>query len=316
MADRKIGTVVERRVLSPVLAVLRLVPEDGNQFPPYQAGQYIALRRENCRLTRKSVGADGTVAYVPDLDESGRQRLGAVSHAYSISSAPFETALGRHLEFYVVLQIDDRGQPGRLTESLFQMDASGDQTISYFYRITGDFTLEKRAAGFRHVVMVGTGSGLAPFAAMIKQLHYEAAEGRPSDVRFTLFHGNRTRDELGYHDEFESIVRAGLIDFVYVPSISRPAADGTDGAGLGAGRANNVLRRVLGMPLKEEEDGDAAAIARAVRPVLPAGLSESRLRDRMDPASTVILTCGNPGGMDDIRHIGGAHGIRVELEEW
>jgi len=328
MAERRIGTVVQRRDLSPILSILRLVPEEGDEFPPYLAGQYIALRRERCRLTKKIVGTGGRIEYVPDLDENGNQRIGPISHAYSISSAPFETSLSRYLEFYVVLQVDDRGQPGRLTESLFQVQTTGDRTISYFYRITGDFTLEKRAAGFRNVVMIGTGSGLAPFAAMIKQLHYEATRGSASDVRYTLFHGNRTCVELGYHDELAAIESQGKLDFVYVPTVSRPSEQDRANAKLGKGRANNLVRRVFGMPLKEEEDlarmsaqgldttEATASLNATVRPILPSGVSESGLRERMDPRTTVILTCGNPVGMADMKHVAEVQGIRFEHEEW
>ncbi len=328
MAERKIGTVVLRRDLSPILSIFRLVPEEGSEFPPYVAGQYIALRREDCRLTKKSVGEDGKIEYVPDLDESGRQRRGAVSHAYSIASAPFETRLSRYLEFYVVLQIDDRGQPGRLSESLFEVHSTGDRTVGYVYRITGDFTLDKRASGFRNVVMIGTGSGLAPFASTIKELHYNATRGSTSDVRYTLFHGNRTYLELGYHDELAAIVRSGKLDFVYVPTVSRPSKQDLENPDLGKGRANNLLRRVFGMPMKEEEDlaglsGQGLDTTRAtallqatVRPILPSGVSESGLRERMDPRATVFLTCGNPSGMADMRLIAERQGIRFELEEW
>jgi ferredoxin-NADP reductase len=328
MAERMIGTVVHRRDLSPILSILRLVPEDGSEFPRYLAGQYIALRRENCRLTKKTVGKDGKIEFVPDLDENGRQRRGAVSHAYSISSAPFETRLSRYLEFYVVLHIDDRGQPGRLSESLFQMDSTDDRTISYFYKITGDFTLEKRASGFQNVVMIGTGSGLAPFAAMIKQLHYNATQGSPSDVRYTLFHGNRSHLELGYHDELAAIALSGTLDLVYVPTVSRPSKQDLVNPDLGKGRANNLVRRVFGMPLKEEEDlaglsgqgpdttQATASLQVAVRPILPSGVSESGLRERMDPRTTVFLTCGNPTGMADVKRIAERQGIRFELEEW
>jgi len=59
MPDIRTGTVVEWRQLSPVLATFRLAPEDGHAFPSYEAGQYMALRREDCRLTRKVKAPDG-----------------------------------------------------------------------------------------------------------------------------------------------------------------------------------------------------------------------------------------------------------------
>jgi len=59
MPDVKVGTIESWQNLSPILATFRLRPEAGSRFPDYEAGQYIALRREDCRLTRRIVGADG-----------------------------------------------------------------------------------------------------------------------------------------------------------------------------------------------------------------------------------------------------------------
>jgi ferredoxin-NADP reductase len=328
MAEKKIGTVVFRRDLSPVLAIFRLVPDEGMDFPQYEAGQYIALRRENCRLTKKLVGSDGRILYIPDLDENGEQRRGPVSHSYSIASAPFETSLHRHLEFYVILHLDDNGQPGRFTESLFHMDPDGDNVITYFFKIAGEFTLTKQATGYSSVFMVGTGSGLAPFASMIKQLHYQAAQGNRTDVRYTLIHGNRGYKELGYHDELVAIEASKKIDFVYLPTISRPRGQGEDHLTVGKGRANNVLRHIVGMPIKEEEDFQREEIGgvdspqrkvlldKAVRPVLPPHISRASVRERIQPGNTIILTCGNPEGMSDIQHVADVQGIRFDMEEW
>lgn len=328
MADKKIGTVVFRRNLSPILAIFRLVPEDGVNFPEYRAGQYIALRREDCRLTRKVVRGDGSIVYVPDLDEHGNQRRGAVSHSYSIASAPYETQIRRYLEFYVILHLDDKGQPGRFTESLFHTDPDGDNTITYFFKIAGEFTLDKHTDGFSHVVMVGTGSGLAPFASMMKQVHFDAQNGKTSDVRYTLIHGNRGYHELGYHDDLIAIEASERLDFVYVPTISRPSRDDRDPLTVGKGRANNVLRYIMGMPSKEEEDlqreqsagADTAhaeaMLARLVHPVLPHHIQRECIRERIQSGNTIIITCGNPEVMADIRHIAGSQGIDFDMEEW
>lgn len=328
MAEIKVGTTVSRFDLSPILALFRLVPEHGHRFPPYAAGQYIALRRENCRLTRRELQPDGRVLYVPDLDENGEQRRGAVTHSYSVASAPYETAQFGWLEFYIILEMYADGKPGRLTESLFQLDPGEDNSIVYFTKIAGDFTLEKRTAGFDHIVLVGTGTGLAPFASMIKQVHHEGRAGAFSRKRFTLFHGNRGSNELGYHERLLEIERSKVIDFTYVPSVSRPSREELRDPSLGKGRANNLLRLVLGLPMKEEEDlvrahetgGEpehAEALAqRAVRPVLPSHHSRERLLERMPAGNTVILTCGNPRSMEDILHVAAVCGIRCEKEEW
>ena len=328
MAEKKVGTVIYRQTLSPLLELFRIAPQDGSQFPDYKPGQYLALSRDNCRLTKKVVGNDGEVKYVYDHNESGQPKRGPVTHSYSISSAPIETKQHGYLELYVVLEMIETGMPGRLSESLFHLDPEMDNKIYYMNKIVGDFTLDKRAAGFQNVVLVGTGTGLAPFASMIKQLHFEATQGKKHDVLYTLFHANRTFEELAYHQELLSIEATRKFDFVYVPSVSRPTPRDYNDPTVGKGRANNVLRLVFGMPLKEEEDLQKAiekgeevtsvkkALEKAVKPILPQHLSQKLFLERMDPAKTVVLTCGNPNVMEDIKYIADTNKIHFEKEDW
>jgi ferredoxin-NADP reductase len=329
MADIRTGTVVHRKRLSPILEIFDLEPEAGSQFPKYEAGQYIALRRERCRLTKEVVGKDGRKRYVPDLDESGNPKLGPVTHSYSIASAPFETQGHGRLEFYVVLEQDQYGTLGRLSSSLLNVDTPPNDTLTYVNRITGNFTLPKTAGGFRSVVLVGTGTGLAPFVSMIKQMHFDASHGRgPDGVQYTLIHTNRTYEELAYNDDLIGIEKAGRFDFAYVPTVSRPTRRDIDDPALGRGRANNVLRHMLGMPLREEHalaarlasgaDPSRAkeALEKATRPALPQHLSVAQLQKRLLSSSTVILTCGNPSLMEDIHYIAEANHIRFEKEDW
>ncbi|HEY3120361.1 MAG TPA: hypothetical protein VGL15_07040 [Vicinamibacteria bacterium] len=328
MAEWKLGTVVRWDRLSPLLAVFRLMPEGGSPFADYKAGQYIALRREDCRLTHRVKDPGGHVHYPTDVDGDGQEKHGSVAHSYSISSAPWETREYGHLEFYIVAETDDDGLPGRLTESLFRIAPTRDDKIDYVNRIAGDFTLDKRAAGYRNVVFVGTGTGLAPFVSMVKQLDHDAAGGRVAEgVRYTLFHANRTLEELAYDRELEEIEAAGRFDFLYVPSVSRPSR-GMDMSRVGTGRANNLLRHVLGMPTKEEEEltlaeasqGDVAlhraALERATKPSLPGRLELRRVQERMPAEATVLLTCGNPFSMADIKYIADANRLRYEKEDW
>lgn len=306
MPEVKPGRIVEWRQLSSRLSLFRLLAPDGERFPAYQAGQYIALRRDDCLLTRKVRDETG-IRYVPDLDEQGKQKRGPVTHSYSIASAPFETARDNYLEFYVVLEQGRDGVLGRFTESLFRGAGNHDNDrLAYVERIVGDFTLQKRAAGFEHVLMVGTGTGVAPFVSMVKQLDYEARNGTVPPARYTLLYGNRTLAELAYHQELMAIERSKTFDFVYVPSVSRPTASDQESPAIGAGRANNLLRSVLGLPLK-----DPAALA---APPLhrPLGL----LQERIVPSQTVILSCGNPQGMADIAEIASRTGMRFEKEDW
>ncbi len=329
MADWKVGTVVRTQKLSSILGTFCLMPESGSRFPDYQPGQYIALRRSHCRLTKKVVGADRRPRYVPDLDRSGDPKLGPVTHSYSIASAPFESQEKGYLEFYVVLESDEHGTPGRLSPTLLDLDPSAEDKVSYVNRITGNFTLAKTADGHASVLLIGTGTGLAPFVSMIKQLHFEACRGRSANgIQYSLLHTNRTYEEMAYHQELLAIEDAGRFDFVYVPSVSRPTARDFDDPCLGRGRANNVLRHMFDMPLKEEQELQAklasgedasratAALESTTVPALPRHLSKNELQKRFDPARTVILTCGNPSLMADIKYVADTNQIRFEKEDW
>jgi hypothetical protein len=91
---------------------------------------------------------------------------------------------------------------------------------------------------------------------------------------------------------------------------------------------SNVLRVLLGLPAKEEDDLAAAAatgqgverartaLGRTVRPTLPAGTRLAALRERMAPADTVLLTCGNASAMSDVQHAAEARSIHFEKEDW
>jgi ferredoxin-NADP reductase len=232
------------------------------------------------------------------------------------------------LEFYVILELQETGEPSRLTESLFHMDTQADNRITYFEKIAGDFTLEHRAAGFRNIVLVGTGTGLAPFVSMVKHLYHESLEGKIPSGRYTLFHANRSINELAYHDTLRKIEAEKRYDLVYVASVSRPTKEDYENQTIGKGRANNVLRSLFGMPLKEEEDLQRAevegkdvdamkrSLARTVRPVLPKHISTNELLNRMNPADTVLLTCGNPLSMQDIRSVAERNKMKFEKEDW
>lgn len=306
MAELRQGTISFFKRLSETLCVLRLEPENGRRFPDYAAGQHIALRREDCLLTTRVLDPDGRPHYVIDQDASGAPKRGPVTHSYSIASAPFETARAGHLEFYIVLEKSAAGVPGRFTSALFQLDPAEGDRVGYYDHIVGDFTLDRRTAGFRDVVMVGTGTGVAAFVAMLKQLDHDAACGRAPQSRFTLFYANRTRAELAYHEELSAVASAGRVDLLYVPSISRPAPGDVEDACIGRGRANNLLRHALGMPLK----------GAAVPPLLPAPVTPDEIRDRLSPKSAVILTCGNVASMADIKHAAEVNAIRFEKEDW
>ena len=159
----------------------------------------------------------------------------------------------------------------------------------------------------------------------VRELH--AQGGGDDDRRYTLLHTNRTVDELADHDALFEIEAAGRFDFMYVPTVSRPAGHAAVDPRIGQGRASNVLRHIFDLPNTEDDKlthavGDVAKLAaglaldRLVHPVLPGHLTPSAIRDRVDPASTVLLTCGNPVSTADIKATAARRQIRFEMEEW
>ena len=326
MAERKTGTVTYKELVSETLMRFRLMPEPDDRFPDYQAGQYIALRRDDAKLTRKKgISPDGKPIYEPELDPWGRQTIGSITHSYSVASAPSETAEHGWLEFFVALEYGLHGLPGRLSEALFGMSQETSCEVTYYDRIAGNFTLSARADGLESVLFVGTGTGVAPFVSMVKELHAQGGGG--DGRRYTLLHTNRTVAELGYHDALFEIEAAGRFDLLYIPTVSRPSEQTAVDTRIGQGRASNVLRHIFDLPTTENDKltnavGDVAHVAaglaleRLVHPVLPGHLTANAIRDRVDPASTVLLTCGNPVSTADIKSTAARRQIRFELEEW
>jgi len=330
MAEKRVGTISTWTEVADGLVIFQLMPQSGTAFPDYKAGQYIALTRENCKVTTKVKDADGRVHYDPAYNEDGSAKTRAVTHSYSIASAPFETKSTGALEIYVTLEKLGGGQFGRFTESLFQTTPHVGDTLGYVERIVGNFNLNQRAQGADQVVMVGTGTGLAPFVGMMKQVAHEARSGTPSNVKYTLIHANRTPAELGYDADLQKLrSESGEgFDFTYVRSVSRPTpADAYDPA-LCQGRANNLLRSLLGLPTREHELLDEArandrevsaaqqAVDRSTTPLLGSGVDRETLKARMPAGRTTVLTCGNGELMEDIRRICQKAGFKFEMEEW
>lgn len=326
MAVRRTGTVVDKDLVAPGLLRFRLMPENGNPFAGYEAGQHIALHRDDCKLTRKlGTGQDGKPVYEPECDPWGRQTVGPVTHSYSIASAPADTAEHGWLEFLVGCEHGVYGLPGRLNEALFGVAEEPCCEVFYHDSISGAFTLAERTDSAMSVLLVGTGTGVAPFVSMIKQLH--AVEDGSDGRRYTLIHASRTQPELAYDGDLFEIEGAGRFDFTYVPTVSRPSRSEDLDPRIGQGRASNLVRHIYGLPTAEEEKLNGAsndvahvaaslAVERLVSPILPRHLSAATLRERVDPSTTVLLACGNPASVADIKSTASRREIRFEQEEY
>ena len=166
-----------------------------------------------------------------------------VQRPYSTASAPGSV----ELEFLI-----RRVSGGTFTPALWATRAGARMWLG---RAKGTFTL--RGADGRQPVFIATGTGLAPFVAMLR-----AAGDRPHRPPAVVVHGVSHAPELAYHGELSSLAAAGHI--AYLPTVSRPAHPANAAWPGAVGRVGDTLADAV-------EDG----------------LS--------DPAACVAYLCGNPG---------------------
>jgi len=218
--------LAERIDIHPQLARFRVAPDDG-LLPEFTPGQFATVGLPH--------RPDPETGERP-TDRKGNIKL--VRRAYSIAS-PATTR--DHLEFYIV-EVDD----GRLTHSLFHLHP-GDR-LHLGPKIAGHFTLDPVPTG-KNLVMVGTGTGLAPFLSM-----YETYRNDNRWQNFVLMDGCRLAKDLGYLDRLNQYT-ADDPTFTYAPTVTREP-EGSDYKGH-RGRVNALLEperfeKEFGFPLEPE----------------------------------------------------------------
>lgn len=245
-------------VHGPEVAIFRLKPREGDLFP-FAAGQYATLGL--------------------DIGEK------FVARAYSIASSPYQRD---HLELYINV-IDD----GEFTPSLFRL-RQGDKV--HYMGPKGVFTLAKTTN--QHLLLVATGTGLAPYVSMLRALHNEQQAGKPHGRKITLIHGVRYTADLGYRWELDGLARDKEFDFVYLPMVSRPEKDRHWTADVGRGRIT---------PLFEKVTAD----------ILPQGMDPDEVSRRFALDETAVYLCGNPDMISDAESILASKGCpEVYTEEY
>jgi ferredoxin--NADP+ reductase len=210
-------TLLERVDLNDELAVFRVLPDAG--VPDFEPGQFVVI------------GVPGD-----ELTKAGKPKM--IRRAYSIASSPTLTDC---LELYIV-----RVEGGELTPRLWQLEQGARLWVGP--KVSGKFTLDDVPDG-KVLVMVGTGTGTAPFRAMY-QRYRDADRWR----KLVLFDGCRLVRDLGYLDEFNHHA-AHDPSLLYLPTVTREP-DSTDWPGL-RGRVTTYLepdafKKLTGEPLTPE----------------------------------------------------------------
>jgi len=235
------ATLVERIDLHESLALFRVKYND-HEVPDFQPGQFATLGLPD--------------ATPPDPDKPVRPGRGPklIRRAYSIASPATQKDT---LEFYIV-RVDD----GKLTPSLWNVQP-GDKLFMN-ERIGGHFTLEGVPEG-KTLVMVGTGTGLAPFRSM-----YLTYRDTGRWERFVMLDGCRVARDLGYCDELTRMAQADE-RMVYLPTVTR-----------------------------EPEDSSWAGLRGRVNAVLEPEAFKQHAGVELSPETCHVFLCGNPAMIDQV----------------
>jgi len=187
------------------------------------------------------------------LEVDGRPLM----RAYSIASANYE----EHLEFFSI-----KVPNGPLTSRLQHLQPGDPVLLSR--KPTGNLVLNDLTPG-RHLYLLGTGTGLAPFLSLVRD-----PETYAGFDKIVLAHGVRQISDLAYADQIEHallqhaylgpLVREKLI---YYPTVTREAYKNrgriTDAI------VNGMLSQTIGLPA-------------------------------LDPATDRVMLCGSPAMLEDL----------------
>lgn len=255
----------ERVDLTDSLALFRFELENG--IPDYEAGQYLTLG-------------------LPHPDKPGK----TLWRPYSISSPPERRDL---MELYI--RWARKPVPGKFTTLLWPMRV-GDSLA--YKDPKGAFTIEHvrpdGAPDRRRMVLMGGGTGIAPFMAFVKHLRT-----RGTDRQLVVCHGASYVEELGFRDELLALERESVArgrrgwDLRYLASISRPQEPANAGwAGL-AGRVESLVQPTSG-------GGPSPA--------------EAEVGETFTPENTCFYICGFGGTVQSVRDAVESRGFRVKKE--
>ncbi len=246
------ASVIGREQIHPELIVLRVRP-DGKLFD-FKPGQFAVL------------GLPGSAPRVPsaEVEVPAPEPDKLIRRAYSIASASVER---RYCEFFITLI-----NSGGLTPRLFALKHGSKVFLGP--KASGTFTLDRTAPG-KTVVLIATGTGLAPYVSMLRTIL--ATE---TQRKFVVLHGARYSWDLGYRGELETLSRLRP-NFTYIPSITRPDQD------------QHFLGRIG-----------------RIQAILEQSALEKDAGVQLDPEHADVYLCGNPEMIKVVSEMLGKKGFK------
>jgi ferredoxin--NADP+ reductase len=253
MHDREPNaTLVDRRDPSDTHAILRIQPDE-LPIPAFEPGQFASLGLESSRI-ETGQGLDGASKLIaPPRVSIAPPRVRIVRRAYSIASSPRETDA---YELFVALV-----PGGRLTPELWRLAPGARCWVSP--QVHGKFTLSEVPRD-RDLVLVATGTGIAPFVSMLRT-YRDGERWR----RVAIVHGARRASDLGYAGDLEERVQQDA--------------------------------RVSYLPTLTRENGDSwSGLRGRVQAALEPEIFRERAGFELDPARCDVFLCGNPAMIQDV----------------
>jgi len=240
--------------VAPGLMILRVAP-DGWELPEFKPGQFAVI------------GLPGSAPRCPEAngeeDPPPPEKL--LRRSYSIASSSRQK---EYLELYVALV-----RSGTLSPRLFALQ-EGDR-VWLSPKVSGVFTLDAVPAQ-ANLVLVATGTGLAPYVSMLRSRLLEEPTRRVA-----VIHGARHSWDLGYRNELIWMERS-FPHLSYIPVVSRPEVEPSPWPGF-AGRVQDAWT--------------AGEVAR-------------RWGIQPSPEHTHVLLCGNPEMVEEMTALLESQGYR------
>lgn len=221
------GRLIYKKNLTGDLAIFRFGYIDNSQIDDFKPGQFVNL---GLKLDEKEI----------------------TNRAYSMASPPHEK---NYYEFYI--KHKEHPTLGKFTTALFKMKLDD---LVFLQPPRGAFTIEDQkpdgTPDARQMILVSSGTGLAPFMSYI--LHLKKIGTRKKII---LLHGVSYAQELGYRELLEKMTleKNDLWNFTYVPTVSRPSHKLSENWSGNIGRVESILsgidkhssklEQVLGEPI-------------------------------------------------------------------